>query len=128
MERSLFTRIFEMFNYSKQNGQLRNAISLSKQYRMHPEICSFPNKYFYGGRLESVNTISQRFTLTPYNIFTLDCNQTNTDSVNYYNEYEAEFIINLLKVMIKHADPKKYSYGIISPYSQQTACIKNLLR
>lgn len=125
MERSLFTRLFEV---SARDQQIYNAISITKQYRMHPEICSFPNKYFYDGRLTSMvasNPIN--FHLTPYNVFELDCRQSNTNSVTYYNTYEAEFIISLLKVMIRHANPKAYSYGIITPYSSQTGHIKRLL-
>lgn len=125
MERSLFTRLFQGFGDA---GQISNAISITKQYRMHPEICSFPNKYFYGNRLQSVNTEhSSNFLLMPYTVFSLDCKQSNTSSVHYYNQYEAEFILSLLKVMIRHADPKAYSYGIITPYAAQTRSIKKLL-
>lgn len=125
MERSLFTRFFEV---SVRGGQIHNAMSITKQYRMHPEICWFPNKYFYDGRLTSkVASDSSHFGLMPYNVFKLDCRQSNTDSINYHNIYEAEFIINLLKVMIRHANPKTYSYGIITPYSSQRGQIEKLI-
>lgn len=126
MERSLFSRLYDVM---RGNGQFKNSYSITKQYRMHPEICSFPNKYFYGNRLKSEQTLNDtKFALHPYNVFRLSCTQTNNGTFNYYNEEEASFIVDLLKVMVRHVNPTNHSYGIITPYSTQRTIIKNLLR
>lgn len=125
MERSLFTRLYQGFGSS---GQITNAISIVKQYRMHPEICKFPNQYFYENRLQSINTVHEtNYRLNPYTLFALDCKQSNSNVINYHNKYETDFILYLLKVMIKYADPKIFSYGIITPYSAQAKSIKTQL-
>lgn len=104
---------------------------------MHPEICAFSNAYFYGKRLTSApQTLlaNANFALKPYNVFNLKCFQSNHDMINYHNIGEAEFIVTMLKVMVKHAVPGppdskdgKFSYGIITPYAKQRAEIHHLL-
>lgn len=70
------------------------------QYRMHPEICKFPNT-FYNNRLNSALNTSEPFVLRPYSVFNLNCLQSNNDMINYYNTEEANFIISMLKVMVR---------------------------
>lgn len=95
---------------------------------MHPEICHFPNKYFYNNRLESAQNTRESFKLEPYTVFSLNFKQSNQDAVNYHNSGEAKFIVDLLKVLIKLACPKMFSYGIITPYAKQKAEIQNHLK
>lgn len=49
LERSLFERLFSMFD----NGNKPKAISLTHQYRMHPDICNFVSEVFYDGMLKT---------------------------------------------------------------------------
>lgn len=109
---------------------------MTTQYRMHPDICAFSNGYFYGKRLTSApQTLANvNFPLKPYNVFSLRCLQSNQDMINYLNIGEAEFIVTMLKVMVKHAVPGApdskdgtFSYGIITPYAKQRAEIQHLL-
>lgn len=103
---------------------------MTTQYRMHPDICAFSNAYFYQKRLTSAlqtAAININCTLEPYRVFHLKCTQSNKDMVNFYNIGEAEFVITMLKVMVKHADPKLFTYGIITPYAKQKAEIQDLL-
>ena len=51
--------IFHMFSL------LSHACMPLRQYRMHPDICSFPSDYFYGGKLVASKFILQR----PVSIF-----------------------------------------------------------
>ncbi|CAF3823431.1 unnamed protein product [Rotaria sp. Silwood1] len=47
---------------------------LITQYRMHLEICRFPNQCFYGGRLITHSSVAQRmahFPLRPYSVYDL---------------------------------------------------------
>lgn len=103
---------------------------MTTQYRMHPDICAFSNSYFYGKRLTSApqtQTSCPNFSLKPYKVFSLKYLQSNDDMMYYYNVGEAEFIVAMLKVMVKHADPKIFSYGIITPYAKQKKEIQHLL-
>lgn len=124
MERSLFTRLFD----STSDNQL-NKYSLTTQYRMHPEICKFPNKYFYEDRLKSAKeTNCDSFKLEPYTVISLDFKQSNQDAVNYHNSGEAQFIVDLLKVLEKLASPMNFSYGLITPYAKQKAEIQQYIK
>lgn len=54
IEKSLFERLFEMFS----KGQKPKAIPLTKQFRMHPEICSFVSDSFYDGILQTAKSVT----------------------------------------------------------------------
>lgn len=123
MERSLFTRLHNTMSMNSE--VVNNTYAMNTQYRMHPFICAFPNAYFYQNRLISAPQTAENFTLQPYRVFSLNYLQSNRDMVNFYNVDEAKFIVSMLKVMIKHADPKTCSYAIITPYQQQRAEIEN---
>lgn len=117
LERSLFTRLQEI---CADVDHKPNSYSLCQQYRMHPDICHWSNNYFYHKRLVSApNMIDTAFQLNPYGVLSLDFLQSCNDGVNYRNSDEAKFITDLLKIIVRYADPKHHSYGIITPYSTQ---------
>ncbi|XP_052845078.1 uncharacterized protein LOC128257881 isoform X2 [Drosophila gunungcola] len=95
---------------------------LSMQYRMHPEICRWPNKYFYEDQLVNAECTG-RFAapLIPYCVinlsYTQDSSGAQTKSIS--NDEEARFVAKLLTEMDKHMPSKRYSYGLISPYQNQ---------
>lgn len=111
-----------------------NTFSLTKQYRMHKDICEWPNEYFYNGRLTTEIPPSKNppknFVFHEYNVFKLNFKQTNADDKNFYNEGEALFIKSLLKVLVRHADPSMhgFTYGIITPYAMQKKKIQENIR
>lgn len=126
LERSLFARLKDVCTDTKQRSGM---FSLREQYRMHPEICHWPNSYFYGGELISASSnVDKTFKLNPYAVFSLDYLQTNVGNVHYYNSDEAKFIVALMKTLVKHADPRKFSYGIITPYSKQRTEIQSYIK
>lgn len=117
LERSLFTRLQEICADVEHKP---NSYSLCQQYRMHPEICHWSNNYFYQKRLVSApNIVDTAFQLNPYGVLSLDFFQSCSNGTNYRNSDEAKFIIDLLKIIVRYANPKHYSYGIITPYSTQ---------
>lgn len=122
---SLFARMYD--NISRKGAQEQSTYTMTTQYRMHPEICAFSNGYFYKNRLTSAPSTREGFFLNPYSVFNLPCLQSNQDMVSFYNVDEAKFIVTMLKVMIKHANPKEFSYGIITPYAKQRLEIQRLL-
>lgn len=120
-DQSLFQRLQKSFESVKNYGN--PILQLTTQYRMHPEILYWPNKYFYNNRLVSPNAIDttkQQLDLKPYTVFNLNFVQSaHTGQKHISNSDEAKFVRNLLNFLVKKADPKTYSYGIISAYSQQ---------
>lgn len=125
-DRSLFTRIQDAYIGSEIKP---NVYSLREQFRMHPDICHFSNQYFYKQKLTTNPiAIDYFFRLNPYNVFSLDFLQSIADKYNYHNTEEADFVIEILKVAKEYADPKAYSYGIITPYSAQKEQIVKRLR
>ena len=59
---SAMQRLMDLDNYT--------TMMLSIQYRMHPEILSFPNKQFYNNQLITSNTVYQRTNTTTNNTTT----------------------------------------------------------
>ncbi|CAF4791458.1 unnamed protein product [Rotaria sp. Silwood1] len=58
-------------NYKDKSSTITMLIT---QYRMHLEICRFPNQCFYGGRLITHSSVAQRmahFPLRPYSVYDL---------------------------------------------------------
>lgn len=48
---SLFERVYQRFRFG--SVELNPIKMLMIQYRMHPDICSFPSNNFYRGRLQT---------------------------------------------------------------------------
>ncbi|XP_017011857.3 uncharacterized protein Setx [Drosophila takahashii] len=103
---------------------------LSMQYRMHPEICRWPNKYFYEDQLVNAECTA-RFAspLIPYCVINLRYTQDNSgaQSRSISNDEEARFVAKLLTEMDKHMSSKLYSYGIISPYQNQCYALAQVI-
>ena len=74
--KSLFARLQSCFEDAVRNP----VLFLDTQYRMHPDICLWPNRYFYNGRLQSApNMAEQRgCPLVPYCILSLDYEQSSS--------------------------------------------------
>ncbi|KAJ8956479.1 hypothetical protein NQ314_006716 [Rhamnusium bicolor] len=115
--KSLFARIDDNFK-----EHVDNPIKmLYEQYRMKPEICEYPNKTFYDGKLKSfpihINKIIPE--LKPYLLFNL-MNAGNEDNSAYKNSEEVQLIYNLLDTLKKYIQSKcNYTIGIITPYRAQ---------
>jgi len=103
---------------------------LSMQYRMHPEICRWPNKYFYEDQLVNADATA-RFAsaVIPYCVINLRYTQDNSGAQNksISNDEEARFVAKLLTEMDKHLPTKRYSYGIISPYQSQCFALSQVI-
>lgn len=126
-DQSLFSRIKDSYIGL---DKAPNVYSLREQYRMHPDIVNFPNQYFYKNTLKThVSAIDTNVKLNAYNVFSLDFTQTKgLNLFNYHNIDEANFVIDVLKVLRKYMDPNKYTYGLITPYAGQKEQIETRLR
>ncbi|KAH8320201.1 hypothetical protein KR067_003106 [Drosophila pandora] len=102
---------------------------LSVQYRMHPEICRWPNKYFYEDQLVSAPCTEKSAALIPYSVinlsYTRDSSTMSNKSIS--NDEEARFVAKLITAMQKLMPTKRYSYGLISPYSNQCYALSQVM-
>ncbi|XP_059609230.1 uncharacterized protein LOC132256730 [Phlebotomus argentipes] len=94
---------------------------LTEQYRMHPEICQFPNDLFYDKQLKTNDAvIDSNFPWKAYNVFSLD--YTVPDLLSHVRasiSQELSFVSCLLTVLMTRAPTSQYSYGIITTHSEQ---------
>lgn len=122
---SMFTRIKNSFESSPNSP----VLGLTEQYRMQAEICQWPNQYFYENRLVTHESTNEpAFPLRPYSILSIDSSQTKAYGCSkIWNESEAEFVVQLLLSLCKHASSEQYSYGVITPYGQQRTELSNKL-
>lgn len=114
--RSLFERFFKYFgNYDPSSP----IAMLTDQYRMHPDICRFPSKQFYDGRLVSARAITSAFPIKPYIMFDLlHSSEKRSDKSSLENEVEASFVRVLLMSVLMIA-PENSKIGVITPYKGQ---------
>lgn len=126
------------FEYLQKEGVLgnENKILLSEQHRMHPDIGNFVSQSFYDSELlngehthENVIPMPEPFDKQ---IIFIDTSSDNasTESLkdgSYYNQVEAEFIINKVIPELERNNISPNSYAIVSPYSKQCQRIKELL-
>ncbi|XP_074032388.1 probable helicase senataxin isoform X2 [Leptinotarsa decemlineata] len=114
---SLFSRIDDNLK-NKRNSPVQ---MLTHQYRMKSEICYYPNRTFYEGKLRSYPVIHNPIKpdLKPYLIFNLTRNESR-DTSDYVNSDEVQMIGVLLKTLksIVNSDCE-YTVGIITPYKAQ---------
>lgn len=129
----LKTSLFERIQGAFTDPDACPVFRLCRQYRMNAEICSWPNRYFYGGRLISdpiTDRMATYFPLLPYTIFSLGYrhDEQRLPQHQLYNASEAEFVVRLVG-MIEHCiGHKNYSVGILTPYARQKSELSDLLR
>lgn len=124
--RSLFERFYKYF---QQNHKSDVILMLNEQYRMHKEICEFPSKIFYDGKLLTSNTIADGpFPIVPYVVIDLvDTVENKADPTNKFNELEAKFVIKLISVIDNIVEPQ-VTVGIITPYQGQKQLLNEKLK
>ncbi|KAM7357882.1 putative helicase senataxin [Cochliomyia hominivorax] len=105
--------------------------SLQTQYRMHPEICRWPNQYFYRNELINGKSVLEftKSPLVPFSILNLSYTQHNACSNGKIsNDLEAEFVVKLLKALDGFIPNKYNSYGVITPYAEHRTNLESSIR
>ncbi|CAO3634803.1 unnamed protein product [Cunninghamella echinulata] len=126
-QQSLFVRL--------EKNTPNNVYLLSIQYRMHPEISSFPSKLFYQSRLKDGPDMAEKTTavwhsntyLPPYAFFNIKHGQERQgNGASLYNVAEAEAAVALVDMLASNFPGLKLGYkiGIITPYKQQVSQLK----
>ncbi|CAD1475543.1 unnamed protein product, partial [Heterotrigona itama] len=120
LDQSIFSRVQNAFDLEQNNP----IIMLDTQYRMQHDISSWPNKFFYGGKIKDAVEYSDKFPFYPYRILNLYTNQNDDNS----NDEEADFIANIFYCMLNFANLDNWesgiSYGILTPYNNQKSIIQ----
>ncbi|EEF48714.1 splicing endonuclease positive effector sen1, putative [Ricinus communis] len=113
---------------------------LTKQYRMHPDICQFPSLHFYDGKLLNGENMSSKLVpfhetegLGPYAFYDVIDGQElrgkNSAAFSLYNEREADAAVELLR-FFKKRHPSEFEggkIGIITPYKCQLSLLRSRL-
>lgn len=107
---------------------------LKVQYRMHPQIMSFSNGYFYKGQLLSADFIKERKGIYAKPVSFIDTagcgfdEAINEETLSTYNTEEARFCLDHLNKSLKEKDfQRKPSIGIIAPYKAQVETLRKLM-
>ena len=120
LDQSIFSRVQNAFDLQPNNP----IIMLDTQYRMQHDISSWPNKFFYGGKIKDAIEYNDKFPFYPYRILNLNTNQNDDNS----NDEEADFIVNIFYCMLNSANLDNWesgiSYGILTPYNNQKSIIQ----
>lgn len=94
------------------SDRARQALMLNTQYRMHPAICGFPSKQFYGAELHSSQGLKERIsplqrasnvkfrTLPPCTFFSIKGQEKRDSSGSVSNAAEAKFIARFLEHLL----------------------------
>ncbi|XP_078092612.1 3'-5' exoribonuclease HELZ2 [Mustelus asterias] len=128
MERSLFER------------HVQRAVMLDVQYRMHQEICEFPSKRFYDGKLKTDPLISRHpvfchrgkricpviFGHVLGNEICLMVSTEEGNENSRANRLEAEKAVNIVK-QLTFAKIKPEEIAILTPYNAQVLEINKQL-
>lgn len=111
-------------------GKSSILCGLQTQYRMHPEICRWPNKYFYRGELISdPSTYHLKVPIVPFSVLNLSYEQNvNGPKGKIANNLEADFVAKLLKALDGYIPNNYNSYGVITPYAHHRSALETSLR
>ncbi len=100
-------------------------VMLNRQYRMHPEICSFVSDEFYNGELLCEKEASSAHALVW--IDSGDAEERVTENKSRVNQTEAQMVMDLLNALDrKHA--KGTEVGVICIYKAQANLICGWLK
>ncbi|OLY81811.1 Helicase sen1 [Smittium mucronatum] len=125
-EQSLFVRL-------QQNcPNIVNLLSI--QYRMHPEISSFPSKLFYENLLKDGDDMIDKKSaiwhdskyFTPFHFFGVYSKETVGRGYSLFNLGEIDFICSLVFKLVSNNPTVNFFHriGIITPYKQQLRELK----
>ncbi|GAB1608774.1 hypothetical protein Ahia01_001161800 [Argonauta hians] len=127
---SLFERLCK--HYQQQKVQQDAVILLNVQYRMHPDICKFPNRYIYDNQLVSYSkllTRSDTVPIAPYLLFDAQfgSHYRSADSGSLKNPLEADITVCLCECLSQVSSEPSLSIAVIAPYREQKRLLENRL-
>ncbi|XP_076803596.1 3'-5' exoribonuclease HELZ2-like [Clavelina lepadiformis] len=104
----------------------KHALKLTRQYRMHPGICEFPSKKFYGGELITDQSVEKRpVVVNPIKFYHVNGEEEEDSSKSKFNTKEAELVVTLVKKMLEKFQAKNIM--ILTPYLAQCSKIRKII-
>merc|ERR1712029_892248 len=121
LDTAMFSRLFKYWEDHHKSGGGSPVLKLAQQYRMHPRILEWPNRYFYGGLLRPPDSVARRSQFEPLMLLDLGTTFEDEGSKNStFNMQEASFVGDLAKEVLNgispHAMGGPKSVGIITFY------------
>lgn len=122
---SLFERLLCLYG-----DDPRHTYMLTRQGRMHPDIADFPNRAFYGGRLQAVPLPHQQAPSTGRRVRFIHVDAPQDSPSDKVNQSEADVIADCVRAIHERegeAFSPQESVGIIVPYRNQIATIRSTI-
>lgn len=140
---SLFERLLKLFKTDNGGYDERYVYMLTKQGRMHQDIAEFPNKAFYGNRLEVVPLPHQLLPsphtesshgiakmLAAHRLAFVNSERPLTSPSSKTNLIEAEMIaatVYQVYLMAGSDFSREKTVGVIVPYRNQISMVRNAI-
>lgn len=122
---SLFERLYR---YYKQQNWNEYYHILSKQGRMHPDICAFPSKHFYESQLDSAGLPHQLEIWTNKRLEFHSVKPFTNEISDKINRKEAEKVVAICREIKNKGSFNPNNIGIITPFRNQIALIRQYLQ
>jgi DNA replication ATP-dependent helicase/nuclease Dna2 len=97
---------------------------LDTQYRMHPQIMDVSNRLFYGGRLRSGVSETERIPPDGSPVVFLP---VETDAEGRSNTAEARIVVDLVHTFINRQGIAPAAIGVVSPFRAQVVLLRQML-
>lgn len=132
LNKSLFERLFDLFEVQQRSGGILRTCKLTEQYRMHPVINDFVSEAFYDGALRcGVDDADRKLSLDKFDnkpLVWIDVDKkrfgVESQSRSKCREKEAIVLLDFLKeVITEHTEAQ---VGIITFYLKQKEVIESL--
>lgn len=121
--KSLFARLF---SFTEQWEDASSVTTLNTQYRMHPDIFSYPNRTFYRGQIMDAPTIRDDLGIPHYSLISICSSDKKQDNLET-NQMEAWGVSRLAVAIQKLTKAEDMTLAIITPYNAQKNLIKRIL-
>lgn len=136
--RSFLERFYLHLQQSNSDEHAPLIMRLTKQFRMHKEICSFPSKHFYESTLLTATNsgYNPNINFHPYFVFNITDSKESSSNQSKLNAFEVKFICKLLIEILNKIDCNNnnsenrpaISIGVITYYREQKRAIKEGLK
>ncbi|KAG9451958.1 hypothetical protein H6P81_004862 [Aristolochia fimbriata] len=134
--KSYLERLFECDPYV--NGDENFVTKLVRNYRCHSAILKLPSELFYKGELmafkEDRDTSLSDWRDLPCKDFPVlyvgiqGCDEREGNNPSWFNRFEASKVVEIISRLSGSTDVTEEDIGVITPYRQQVAKIKEALQ